>query len=114
MKNKISTLSYFMKRLRDTKYIVWKIFDGYNVGDPRKWTVLVNPGYHSLYITCYINQDSLNNEATFSFDDGEAWGISDGKKLQTKSMEIIVNKLMDLGVTPDSGLYVKGEKNNDG
>ena len=69
--------------------------------------MLVNPGYHSIYITCYIDNTSLKNEPIFSFDDGQAWGITDGKKLQTKSMEIIVNKLMDYGVTPDSGLYIK-------
>ncbi len=113
MKNKISTLSYFMKRLRDNKYVVWKVFDGYYIGDRRKWTVLVNPGYHSVYITCYIDNESLKNEPVFSFDDGGSWDIKTNEKLQTKSIQIVINKLIECGITPDSTEYLKGA-NDDG
>jgi len=106
MRNKISTLGYFMKRLKDNKYVVWKMFNGYNIGDSRKWTVLVNPGYHSVYITCYINNESLKNEPMFSFDDGRAW-IKDSVLLQTTSMEIVIQKLIEYGITPDSDQYLK-------
>lgn len=109
MKNKISTLSYFTKRLKDNKFIVWRIFDGYNIGDPRKWTVLVNPGYHSVYITCYIDNQSLNNEPVFGFDDGGAWGMNNNERLQTKSIQIVINRLIESGVTQDSTQYIKTE-----
>jgi hypothetical protein len=109
MKNKISTLSYFIKRLKDNNFVVWKIFDGYNIGDPRKWTVLVNPGFHSVYITCYIDNQSLKNEPVFHFDDGGAWGIKNNEKLQTKSIQIVINKLIEFGVTQDSTHYVREE-----
>lgn len=99
MKNKISTLGYFTKRLKDNKYIVWKIFDAYNIGDARKWTVLVNPGYHSVYITCRINNESLKNESFYTFDDGNTY-INDNISLQTESMQVIINKLISYGVTP--------------
>jgi len=110
MRNKISTLSYFIKRLKDNKYVVWKIFDGYYIGDRRKWTVLVNPGFHSVYITCYIDNESLQNEPVFSFDDGGAWDMKSNEKLQTKSMQIVINRLIEAGVTPDSTQYVKENK----
>ena len=90
MRNKLSTLSYFVKRLKDNKFIVWKIFDGYQVGDPRKWTVMINPGFHSIYITCYIDNQSLKDEPLFAFDDGGAWGLKTHEKIQTKSIQIII------------------------
>ena len=105
-KNKISTLGYFTKRLKDNKYIVWKIFDAYNIGDSRKWTVLVNPGFHSVYITCRVNNENLKNEHVYSFDDGNAY-ITDNISLQTDSMQVIINKLMEYGITPDSDYYIK-------
>ncbi len=102
MKNKLSTLSYFIKRLKDNDFIVWKIFDGYQIGDPRKWTVMVNPGFHSVYITCYIDNQSLKDEPLFAFDDGGAWGFKTNEKIQTKSIQIIINKLIELGVTQEA------------
>lgn len=96
-----------MKRLKDNKFVVWKIFDGYNLGDPRKWTVLVNPGYHSIYITCYIDNESLKDEPVFVFDDGNAWGFPRDTRIQTHSMQYIINKLIDNGITPDSTAYKK-------
>lgn len=112
MKNKISTLGYFMKRLRDSKYVVWKIFNDYNIGDPRKWTVLVNPGHHSVYITCHVNQESLVDKPVFSFDDGKAWGVSDNIRLQTVSMEVVIRKLMEYDIIPESDLYLKSENSD--
>lgn len=112
MRNKISTLSYFVKRLKDNKYIVWKIFDSYNIGDPRKWTVLVNPGFHSVYITCFIDNESLQNKPVFMFDDGGAY-INNNTKLQTESMQVIINKLISYGITSDSDLHIKKEGSTD-
>jgi len=43
-KNKIKTPGYFMKRLRDNGFIVLKVFNAYSTHDPRRWTVLVDPG----------------------------------------------------------------------
>ena len=44
MANKITTLSYFVKRLKDSGYVVYKMFDEYSEADPRNWTVLIDPG----------------------------------------------------------------------
>ena len=35
-KNKITTLSYFVKRLKDSGFNVWKICNNYAHSDPRK------------------------------------------------------------------------------
>jgi len=106
MKNSIQNLSYFTKRLRDNNFIVWKIFDGYNIGDPRKWTILINPGYESVYITCYVNEEVLENYPSFIINDG---GIrfNSNIKIKTKSMEVIINELITKGVRMDSTLFKK-------
>lgn len=108
MRNKLSTLSYFIKRLKDNKFVVWKIFDGYQIGDPRKWTVMINPGFHSIYVTCYIDNQSLKDEPLFGFDDGGAWGFKTHEKIQTKSIQIIINRLIEMGVTQEANNLTKG------
>ena len=48
MANKITTQSYFIKRLKDSGYVVYKIFDEYSEADPRNWTVMIDPGNASV------------------------------------------------------------------
>ena len=106
MKNKIKNCSYFIKRLRDNNFVVWKIFGDYNIGDSRKWTILVNPGMESIYITCHVNNEVLDYEASFSFiDDGSRF--KNTMKIKTQSMEVIMTHLIEHGVSPDSNLYKK-------
>ena len=112
MKNKIKNCSYFVKRLRDNGFVVWKIFNEYNVGDSRKWTLLVNPGMESVYITCHVNEEVLDYNPSFAFlDDGTRFP-SNKMKIKTCSMEVIMTYLIEHGVTPDSNLY-KRVNNND-
>lgn len=101
MKNKISTQGYFIKRLKDNGYVVWRIFDKYNIGDHRKWTILINPGFQSVYITCIVNMESIDDTPVFSFDDG---GVYIRKELQVKTsrMEDIITHLLKNGVTTDA------------
>ena len=54
--NKIKTPGYFIKRLRDCKFGVLRVFQGYGIHDCRRWTVLVDPGGASVYVTCYNNK----------------------------------------------------------
>ena len=44
MANKITTQSYFIKRLKDSGYLVYRLFDEYSESDPRNWTVMIDPG----------------------------------------------------------------------
>jgi hypothetical protein len=96
-RNKLKTPGYFIKRLRDNKFITLRVFQAYNIADPRKWTVLVDPGNTSLFITCYENKDS-SNDIMFEFDDGGRLFPSNFF-IKTHSIEIIIQKLVEKGVT---------------
>jgi hypothetical protein len=112
MKNKIKNCSYFTKRLRDNNFVVWKIFDEYNIGDPRRWTILVNPGMESVYITCYVNDEVLDYQPSFAFDDAGV-RFKNNMRIRTLSMEVIMTHLIEHGVTPDSNLYKREVNNNE-
>jgi hypothetical protein len=68
-KNKITTGSYFIKRLRDSGFITIRLFKDYGIIDPRRWSIMVDPGGSSLIITCYENKD-FRGEIIFEFNDG--------------------------------------------
>lgn len=90
------------------------MFDSYNIGDPRKWTILVNPGFQSVYITCFINNETLQNQPMFMFDDGGAYiSYRDNIKLQTDSMQVIINKLISYGISGNSDLHAMKEPPTD-
>ena len=95
-KNKIKTPSYFMKRLRDNGFIVLRIFDRYGKHDPRRWTVLIDPGLSSVFITCFSNKD-FNGDLMFELNDG---GILFNKNysIKTDSIEVIITYLLERGV----------------
>ena len=96
-KNKITTLSYFVKRLKDSNFNTWKMVDNYAESDPRKWTVLVDPGNAAIFITCYINKD-FKSEKMFEFNDGGRV-FPRNFSLKTDSMEVIITKLIERGVS---------------
>lgn len=102
VKNKIKTAGYFIKRLKDNGFVVLKMFNAYSDADPRRWTVLVDPGYHSVYITCFTNKNE-KGEVMFEFDDG---GIrfNKGFYLKTDSIEAVVNNLIEKGVNSNPKL----------
>ena len=95
-KNNIYTPSYFMKRMKDSGYGIWKIFDKYGPHDSRYWTMMIDPGGFSVWITCYFNKEELN-DVYFELDDG---GIRIPKKLliKTKSIETIISNLISFGI----------------
>lgn len=96
--NKITTLSYFTKRLKDSGYNTWKICNIYAPSDPRKWTILVDPGNTSIYITCYENRD-FQGEKMFEFHDGGRL-FPKNYSLKTSSMEVVVTNLIERGIVP--------------
>lgn len=96
IKNKITTLSYFIKRLKDNGLVVWKICDNYALSDPRKWTIMVDPGNASVFITCYENKD-FKSEKMFEFNDGGRL-FPRNFSIKTTSMEVIVTTLLTKGV----------------
>ena len=96
VKNKIKTAGYFIKRLKDSGFVVLKIFNAYSDADPRRWTVLIDPGYHSVYVTCFTNKNE-KGEVMFEFDDGGN-RFNKGFYIKTDSIEVIVNNLIEKGV----------------
>jgi hypothetical protein len=95
-KNKLKTAGYFIKRLKDNDFVTLRIFDKYGKSDPRKWTVLVDPGGASVYVTCFENTP-FKGEYLFSFNDGNQV-FNNNFSLKTDSIEVVVSKLLRSGV----------------
>jgi hypothetical protein len=99
-KNSLKTQSYFIKRLKDSGFIVWKLFDNYGIQDPRCWTVLVDPGGSSVIITCYVNKE-FNGDLMFELNDG-GQKFHKNFSIKTESLEVIITHLVNIGVNNDS------------
>ena len=95
-KNKLKTAGYFIKRLKDNDFVTLRIFDKYSKSDPRKWTVLVDPGGASVYVTCFENTP-FKGEYLFNFNDGNQV-FNNNFSLKTDSIEVVVSKLLKTGV----------------
>tara|TARA_R100000808_G_C2142161_1_gene149954 strand:- start:1818 stop:2156 length:339 start_codon:yes stop_codon:yes gene_type:complete len=95
-KNKLKTPGYFIKRLKDNDFVTLRIFTKYSESDPRKWTVLVDPGGASVFITCFENTP-FRGEYLFSFNDGNQ-NFNNNFSLKTDSIEVVVQKLLKSGV----------------
>ena len=98
--NKIKTAGYLIKRLKDSGFVVFKIFNAYSDTDPRRWTILVDPGVSSVYVTCFSNKNEIN-EVLFEIDDGGN-NFSKGTYLKTESVETLISLLIDKGVNNDA------------
>jgi hypothetical protein len=109
--NKIKTAGYFIKRLKDSGFVVFKIFNAYGASDPRRWTVLVDPGVASVYITCYTNKNELG-EVLFEIDDG-GQKIPNKLYFKTESIETLVTYLIENGVNNDPAKSPFAKLNNE-
>ena len=94
-KNKLRTPGYFIKRLKDSGFATLRMFDKYGEHDSRRWTVLVDPGGVSVYVTCFENLP-FKGEFLFSFSDGNQ-RFKRGYVLKTNSIEVVVQRLLDHG-----------------
>tara|TARA_R100000278_G_C5435308_1_gene151701 strand:- start:262 stop:636 length:375 start_codon:yes stop_codon:yes gene_type:complete len=97
--NKIKTAGYFLKRLKDNGFVVLKIWNAYSDSDPRRWTVLVDPGASSVFVTCYTNKNE-QREVLFELNDGGN-NFHHGFYLKTDSIEVIINELLTKGISND-------------
>ena len=95
-KNKLKTAGYFIKRLKDNDFVTLRIFNKYSEADPRRWTVLVDPGGASVYITCFENTP-FKGEYLFNLNDGNQ-NFNNNFSLKTDSIEVVVSKLLKTGV----------------
>lgn len=97
-RNKISTAGYFIKRLKDNGFITHRIFSSYANSDPRRWTILIEPGKHSVYVTCYENKEALK-EILFEINDGGR-SFPKNYSIKTSSIEVIITTLLSRGISP--------------
>ena len=104
-KNKLKTAGYFIKRLKGCGFETLRIFNNYSDTDPRKWSVIVDPGRSSVFITCFENRP-FKGEYLFTFDDGNQV-FRQNYSLKTDSIEVVVRKLVE------SGVGVRDTLNND-
>lgn len=108
MANRISTLGYFKKRLRDSGYIVNDLFRGFSDADPRSWSVIIDPGGASIFCTCYQNYEELGNDI-FELYDGKQF-IPSQIKIKTTSIEVIISYLVNHGINQKAEGYDKSRK----
>lgn len=97
--NKLKTAGYTIKRLKDNGFVVLKMFNAYSESDPRRWSVLIDPGRASVYLTCYHNKENIN-EIMFELDDGGV-KFNRGFFIKTESAEVIINSLIEAGISND-------------
>lgn len=96
MSNKLTTLGYMLKRLRDSGYITNKVYSDYGETDPRNWTIMIDPGGASVFCTCYVN-DPYIGETFFELYDGNQY-IPGRLKLMTSSFEVLTEHLNRYGI----------------
>ncbi len=103
MANKLTTLGYFLKRLRDSGYYANKLFTEYSESDSRVWSVIIDPGHTSVFCTCYV-QDPLLDESYFEiYDNGQF--IPGRIKIKTDSFEVFAQYLVDFGINNKASTY---------
>lgn len=102
--NKLTTLGYFLKRMRDSGYVVNKVFTDYSEGDPRLWTVIIDPQVASLFCTCYINDPEHYGQSYFELYDGGQF-IPGRLKISTQSLEVLISYLVHFGINNKSEHY---------
>ena len=103
MSNKITTLGYILKRLRDSGYYAHKLFTGYSEADPRVWTIIIDPGYSSVFCTCYIEDPFVSEHYIELYDGGQY--IPGRLKLKTNSYEVLVSTLVRYGINNKAPEY---------
>lgn len=108
MANKLATMGYFRKRLRDSGYVVEELYRYYSKTDPRIWTVVIDPGYASIFCTCYQNRESIGDDHFEIYDGGQF--IPGRFKIKTSSIETFVEYLNRFNITGKIDGY--GEASN--
>lgn len=103
-KNKVTTCSYFIKRLRDSGYVADKLFSDYSETDSRSWTSIIDPTGSSILVTCYNNYNYLGEEY-FEMHDGGQY-IPEHFKIKTSSIEVIIEYLVKFNINNKSSSYV--------
>ena len=102
-KTKITTVSYFLKRLRDSGYVTDKLYTDYSIKDSRSWTVIVDPTNTSIIITCFNNKNNFGEEFFEIYDGGQF--IPENFKIKTSSIEVVIEYLVKFNINNKSSTY---------
>jgi hypothetical protein len=100
MANKLTTMGYFLKRLRDSGYVADRLYTRYPYSDPRAWSVIIDPECAAVFCTCYINHNEPG-ETYFEIYDGGQF-IPGRWKIKTSSIEVFIEHLNKFGITNKS------------
>lgn len=112
MSNSITKQSYFIKRLRDSGYMVEKLDIQYTQSDPREWTVIIDPGNANVFCTLYRNanpdniKESKIGDFYFELYDGGQF-LPPNVKYKTMSIEVLISYLVKYGINNKSPNYTK-------
>ena len=112
MSNKLTTLGYFKKRLRDSGYVVDELYRNYSRTDPRSWTIVIDPGVASVFCTCYENAEDQDDIFFEIYDGGQF--IPGRFKIKTNSIEVFVEYLTKFGIINKSINYPNQNKSQKG
>lgn len=101
MANKLTTQSYFIKRLRDSGYNVFKIDNiEYRTTDKRKWSVILDNAVASVIITCM-------KSGALQLYDGNRFIKNTNLKIDTDSVEVLIEHLNEYGIVNKHKTYGK-------
>lgn len=93
-RNKLYTLSYFRKRLRDAGITSKVLVNSYKEGDRRYWTISIDPEKR-IWCTCFKYIEDGVIKYKFKFSDGNQHLPLD-RTLSTESMPIIIKALQNI------------------
>lgn len=96
MANKITTLGYTLKRLRDSGYISYALYKDYSMADSRAWTIVIDPKGASVFCTCYIN-DPYMGDTYLELHDGNRY-IPGRLNIKTQSIEVLISHLVRFNI----------------
>lgn len=105
MSNKLGTLGYFKKRLRDSGYVVDDLWRFYSRTDPRLWSVVIDPGCSSVFCTYYESMSEPGDDYFEIYDGGQF--IPGRFKILTSSIEVFIQYLNKFGIVNKSQTYGK-------
>ena len=87
-KNKLYTKSYTVKRLIEEGFVIEKLNIKYPKEDIRYWTILIDPGVHNIFLTCYLptNKDEFYFKLTYK----------NTLTIKTKSLNVLSDAIRNL------------------
>lgn len=99
MANKLETMGYFMKRLKDSGYPIKPLFTNYSMSDTRSWTVIIDAGNASIICTCHSNSPEPGR-FYFELSDGGQYIKGKFFRIETSSIETFITWLVKFGINP--------------